>query len=1284
MYCRTPLWLFSLFFLLPLFAHSAAPTLPATNFNGFNIEGNRLGINMTAGNGARRIIVIREGMPVSNVPVNGVDYNYDQDFGEGDELSPGEGEFVIFDGTGASVYATGLNPSTTYHFSIFEYNGTGAGTEYLLTPLSGTLTTLSAPAVQAGGLTFSNPSGFSLDLTWTRGDGAYSLVVARAGAPVDANPTDLSSYTPYSSFGTGSRIGTDNYAVYKGTGNTVTVTNLQPGVSYHFAVFEYNGVSGPVYLVPGHTGSATTTTYPTDPGSGMSFTSNEGNRIQGNWTPGDGVRRIVVVSGSAVTGTPTDGISYSASSNFSSGDEISPGEYVVYNGGGSNFTVQGLMPDELYYFKVFEYNGTEGNNTYYLTTGAISGSYTTLGPPTTGVQNITFSNVTGSSLTLSWTNGDGGNRLVLGREGAAVDYTPSDLEYFSSSSTNFMSATSIGSDNKVLYRGPGNSVTITNLNPGVTYHFTVFEYNGFSGPVYYSPGTSASQATDNSPPATAATNLYTNSHEGNRFNLYWTNGSGSRRIVVMREGSDVTAVPTNGIDYNHNRAFGSGDDIGSGEYIVYDGNGSSVQITNLQHSTTYYLKIFEYFGTGTYTIYQTTVIGSLTQNTIGRPATSASMSFASVTGNSMQVNFTGGDGERRLVVCRADTPVDAVPTDYTSYTSYSTTFGNSTYQLSSGQYIIYLGTGNNVTLNGLSPGVTYYFKTFEYNGNGAPVYELNPPDFSQATPTAPPTNPAQNISFNQIGAGRMNLNWSPGNGSRRVILAKAGAPVDAVPSDDMLYTASSTFGDGDEIGSGNYVVYDATGSAMILSGLSTGTTYHFAIFEYNSNGIEVLYLTPGAIASAATASPPTLPPSNLTTSDNSATSVQLGWTVGDGTLRMVIVSEGAPFDSAPVDGTSYNYSGNFSSVSTSTIGNGKVVYLGSGTSIGISGLQSGTTYYFYVFECNGTTSSPAILQTPASTMHTTQGPPQVAAAGLNAVDVEANTVSIQWTPGSGQKRLVVMRADGATNTPPSDAIDYTPNSAFGSGDELGGGNFAVYEGSGNTAVITGLSPLSVYHLSVYEFNFAGTGTRYLLSDPATLSFSTSALPVNCLQFKGQVEEGQIRLSWVTANEENNEGFSVQRSPDGINFSEIAWIEGNGTTDREQHYEWVDEAATSRQAYYYRLIQYDHDGRSEQACEMIQVQTNRMAADFVRISPNPFQEEVAIQLDLTERSAVSLQIMNVQGQLIKTLLPEQLLEAGFQRIPWQAKSEAGERVPPGMYLLRLCVEGEVSIHRLSLQ
>lgn len=97
-------------------------------------------------------------------------------------------------------------------------------------------------------------------------------------------------------------------------------------------------------------------------------------------------------------------------------------------------------------------------------------------------------------------------------------------------------------------------------------------------------------------PATPASAPATNAIACNGFNLSWTNGSGSNRLVVVKSGSAIAGSPVDGTSYAANSTFGSGSTIAAGEFVVYNGSNSSVFITGLNASTTYYYKVFEFNG----------------------------------------------------------------------------------------------------------------------------------------------------------------------------------------------------------------------------------------------------------------------------------------------------------------------------------------------------------------------------------------------------------------------------------------------------------------------------------------------------------------------------------------------------------------------------------------------------------------------------------------------------------------------------------------------------------------
>ncbi len=179
-----------------------------------------------------------------------------------------------------SFFLTGLTPATQYFFAIFEYNGTGAGIEYLTSSfLSGNAFTASAPTVQASNLTFTNITATSVTVNCTAGNGSRRLIVAREAAPVNSTPVDLQPYSGNNAFGSGAQMGAGNYSVYSSSGTSINVTNLKAGTEYFFSVFDFNGNSQPVYKTPGFTANVTTRTIPTVSSTNIFVSKTDGKEL---------------------------------------------------------------------------------------------------------------------------------------------------------------------------------------------------------------------------------------------------------------------------------------------------------------------------------------------------------------------------------------------------------------------------------------------------------------------------------------------------------------------------------------------------------------------------------------------------------------------------------------------------------------------------------------------------------------------------------------------------------------------------------------------------------------------------------------------------------------------------------------------------------------------------------------------------------------------------------------------------------------------------------------------
>ncbi len=69
-------------------------------------------------------------------------------------------------------------------------------------------------------------------------------------------------------------------------------------------------------------------------------------------------------------------------------------------------------------------------------------------------------------------------------------------------------------------------------------------------------------------------------------------------------------------------------------------------------------------------------------------------------------------------------------------------------------------------------------------------------------------------------------------------------------------------------------------------------------------------------------------------------------------------------------------------------------------------------------------------------------------------------------------------------------------------------------------------------------------------------------------------------------------------------------------------------------------------------------------------PNPFNPVTQIQFTLTERNDVVLEVFNLLGQHVATLVNNESLSEGHHTVTWNATNWNGETVSSGVYLYRL--------------
>lgn len=178
--------------------------------------------------------------------------------------------------------------------------------------------------------------------------------------------------------------------------------------------------------------------------------------------------------------------------------------------------------------------------------------------------------------------------------------------------------------------------------------------------------------------------------------------------------------------------------------------------------------------------------------------------------------------------------------------------------------------------------------------------------------------------------------------------------------------------------------------------------------------------------------------------------------------------------------------------------------------------------------------------------------------------------------------------------------------------------------SGNIVTISGISTTEI----------PSNTTRYLTIVSMN---STTPLPVELLDFNTIfLNNNRVKLNWRTASEINNDFFTIERSTDGIDWEELAIVDGAGNSSTLLTYQTIDSNPFSGTSYY-RLKQTDFDGKFEYS-EIRSVNIKEFGDTQVHIYPNPAENLITIVGSLNELEDVT--IYNTLGQNV-TLLAQQI-------------------------------------------
>lgn len=115
----------------------------------------------------------------------------------------------------------------------------------------------------------------------------------------------------------------------------------------------------------------------------------------------------------------------------------------------------------------------------------------------------------------------------------------------------------------------------------------------------------------------------------------------------------------------------------------------------------------------------------------------------------------------------------------------------------------------------------------------------------------------------------------------------------------------------------------------------------------------------------------------------------------------------------------------------------------------------------------------------------------------------------------------------------------------------------------------------------------------------------------------------------------------------------------------------------------RLLRDTKDGRAAWALNSDDLSGPPERAALHNNVPNPFNPSTVIAFDLPEAAAVHLDIFDVSGRRVQTLIAGDSYPAGRHDIVWDGTNFKGESVATGVYLYRLSTAGFVDTKRMVL-
>ena len=213
----------------------------------------------------------------------------------------------------------------------------------------------------------------------------------------------------------------------------------------------------------------------------------------------------------------------------------------------------------------------------------------------------------------------------------------------------------------------------------------------------------------------------------------------------------------------------------------------------------------------------------------------------------------------------------------------------------------------------------------------------------------------------------------------------------------------------------------------------------------------------------------------------------------------------------------------------------------------------------------------------------------------------------------------------------------------------------------------------------FTYKVCDNGFAPLCSNDATVTINfspASMLPISLIDLKGLYKmDGNVEISWTTTFEQNSDRFEIERSLDGSNWIKAGSVKAMGNSSDKRAYNFIDNVSrntANKKDLYYRLKLVDIDGKNSVSRILIVRVYNTRSLKMVSVTPNPAKNDIAVNVQLNEKSYISMRIVNSNGK--EVMRKSAKANEGNNSF----LMDGSAKLPAGMYILEVVINSKESM------